>query len=832
MRKKSAAKVYAEDHVDERPSTPAPSNLALDNAEEMDQTDRAFFNHLMRYHVLLPPLGSNMAPRRRRWSYLLLLLTACECYYLPFCAAFRLPRNKDHIFELPALLTVLQWVIDLLFLVDVAVMFRTTLHADTLATTDVITDTTVIRRRYMQTTFALDVRAQATKAPLHRNISCHLIQRSAHACAGTNYNIATCGCPTRAQVVALLPLEMFAFAIVDESTRARGAFAVLCSHSAVSLRLTRLLQAHRIFSYHGKTILKLTRMRRLFVFWFVFFVIAHWNASLFWVIEPTAFHHLATPIDTTSPPLQQYSSAFYWSLTTLLRVPWVAPETALGRLFTCISTFAGAILFAFFNGEVHAIVRASLGATLARTSNIADLKTLFGKTSTGQLTQQTAIAWSNASASAERLPGDNIKEQGLIKTLPSNIRVELLSGIFQELRRPECGFEGRVSPYAMATIAAQCWPAVFLAKQVIVNAASVTADVYILQTGGLRLSGGVSKGATNTMARSAGSRKSIKPKSRSICVSDSSRTRGQSGSSKHTTKSASAFSLPVQLPGAECSRFRILERPGSLVGSCEMTPSPFIIEAIKLSHVLVLNAPAALKGMAGADAEAVRLAVKRQQTISIDYLTGQKRRTSEEMEARVREELAAGTSGARFVCKPGRQRKSGSGRGSIGAMTFAQVEAMQKKASAEEAAEDALRASKVSALRHVMDGDEAVALELRTQRMRESLRDMHTLMQPQAEKLREAVEAHRKRLGLPLGSVVTGGAGLGLTASTALSATSSSPHDDDDSIDEPFPTAPARAPRDGGAEAYSARAANGPAAADETLVEPIEDDSFVEPTAP
>ena len=43
--------------------------------------------------------------------------------------------------------------------------------------------------------------------------------------------------------------------------------AVLCSHAAISLRITRVVHAHRIFSYHGKSILKQTRMKRLFIFW-------------------------------------------------------------------------------------------------------------------------------------------------------------------------------------------------------------------------------------------------------------------------------------------------------------------------------------------------------------------------------------------------------------------------------------------------------------------------------------------------------------------------------------------------------------------------------------
>ena len=38
--------------------------------------------------------------------------------------------------------------------------------------------------------------------------------------------------------------------------------------------------------------------------------------------------------------------------------------------------------------------------------------------------------------------------------------------MYTELGTPECGLEGKCSPFAMAAIAAACWPCVFLPKQV------------------------------------------------------------------------------------------------------------------------------------------------------------------------------------------------------------------------------------------------------------------------------------------------------------------------------------------------------------------------------
>ena len=76
------------------------------------------------------------------------------------------------------------------------------------------------------------------------------------------------------------------------------------------------------------------------------------------------------------------------------------------------------------------------------------------------------------------------------------------------------------------------------------------------------------------------------------------------------------------------SRFRILERGGAMVGNYETYRSPFIVEAIKLSHVLVLDAPTVLAQMPAADAATVKAAITRQLQPSIEALTGNRRKSA------------------------------------------------------------------------------------------------------------------------------------------------------------------------------------------------------------
>ena len=53
---------------------------------------------------------------------------------------------------------------------------------------------------------------------------------------------------------------------------------------------------------------------------------------------------------------QQYLSSMYWSLTTLMKTPWIGPDTVLEKLFSCVCVVLGATLFATLLGNVTALV--------------------------------------------------------------------------------------------------------------------------------------------------------------------------------------------------------------------------------------------------------------------------------------------------------------------------------------------------------------------------------------------------------------------------------------------------------------------------------------------
>ena len=53
---------------------------------------------------------------------------------------------------------------------------------------------------------------------------------------------------------------------------------------------------------------------------------------------------------------QQYWSSFYWSLTTLMKTPWVGPDTVAEKVYASFCVVFGAVLFATLLANVTAMV--------------------------------------------------------------------------------------------------------------------------------------------------------------------------------------------------------------------------------------------------------------------------------------------------------------------------------------------------------------------------------------------------------------------------------------------------------------------------------------------
>ena len=113
-----------------------------------------------------------------------------------------------------------------------------------------------------------------------------------------------------------------------------------------------------------------------------FIMVAHWVACVWWLIgeaqyaQPRPVLHDgrrrhsrrswlmrvplgSTPIDVNTaitPFEQQYMSSLYWSLTTLMKTPWVGPDTVTEKVYASAMVILGAMCFAVLLGNVTAMI--------------------------------------------------------------------------------------------------------------------------------------------------------------------------------------------------------------------------------------------------------------------------------------------------------------------------------------------------------------------------------------------------------------------------------------------------------------------------------------------
>mgnify|MGYP002033796426 CR=1 FL=1 len=149
------------------------------------------------------------------------------------------------------------------------------------------------------------------------------------------------------------------------------AFEVFALGATENLLLFDACKAPRLFRLirFVKRFDKLTganMLRLLWLFmWFVLF--SHLTACIWWAIGAYDLRHAdefslswvrrTSTRDLEGAPLdQKYLSSLYWALTTLLKTPWVGPDTMLEKAFTSLMIVLGTFVFALLQGFTGDII--------------------------------------------------------------------------------------------------------------------------------------------------------------------------------------------------------------------------------------------------------------------------------------------------------------------------------------------------------------------------------------------------------------------------------------------------------------------------------------------
>ena len=87
---------------------------------------------------------------------------------------------------------------------------------------------------------------------------------------------------------------------------------------------------------------------------------------------------LAIYVNSTELGLE-YMSSLYWSLTTLIKTPWVHPDTILEKVFASIIVVVGAIMFAAILGNITAMINSFDKSNAQLRDIMSTLHRLIGK---------------------------------------------------------------------------------------------------------------------------------------------------------------------------------------------------------------------------------------------------------------------------------------------------------------------------------------------------------------------------------------------------------------------------------------------------------------------
>jgi hypothetical protein len=561
-----------------RPTCFDPPAVAAEDT--LDAADREILRNLLRRSRLLPPAerrpGSSYRPQRWqvRWAQALTLVAVCEALVIPLRIAFSHGAARV---GAAAGFVAFGWAVDALYWLDMGMAFRT-MHVT--ADNELVTDKHAIASHYARGRLPLDL-------------------------------LASC------------PLELAAL----------GAPGGLAGVTAAACRLNRLIRLRRLATVHASQLVRLSRPRRLAVFWALWLVFIHWCACIWWALGNARFNSTdarrrpwlerVPPGGTRLSPASSLSAAYwssvYWSLTTLVKqVPWIAPATRAELAFTMAVFTLGAFTYVVLVGEVTAIVQSSLTAWKRKSERMAVMRTYCAQRGVARRLQRTVFAWVAADQEhAQRTAGT-----AHLDVLPRPMRAEMLLLIHAPV---VASVRAALTPTGLGELMARLRPMACLRSQVLIEEGDACAHLYFLQRGALR----VSTSGTTAAAAEPGAAAAARPSATRASGAGMRKLLGDAAISAACAREAAAASSTggrasgrmrsfQQDPSKAFTSFRMLEREGALVGlpspAAPPRRSPFAVEAQRLAHLQYVSRAELLGAcahMAVADAEALTAAIER-----------------------------------------------------------------------------------------------------------------------------------------------------------------------------------------------------------------------------
>lgn len=353
--------------------------------------------------------------------------------------------------------------------------------------------------------------------------------------------------------------------------------------TAMWLRCNRLLHALRIIFVYGTHIQKLPRPNKIGVYGILWFFLAHVTACAWWGLGNADFNRRAAadrgikiwtesisssgaPVTRDSSLGDQYWSSFYWSVTTLVKVPWVMPETWMEQLYTAVIIIIGTFTFSVIIGQVTMQIKALDNARQARSERVDKMRTFcHTRGVTGPIVSDV-LQWT---VQDQDFASKYVGRQRLAN-IPASMRGPLLQMMYSQVLESFPFKKGGMADAGCNALLIKLSPIVLTRGMGLIEPNSIAANLYVLHKGCLRVAlpkENVTKGQKSKHMRSA--RVSTSP------------IRGVKGGGLGL-KSTKDF-----------ARFRVLERPGSCVGLADLGHTnaryPFHVDCTTVTQLFQIS---------------------------------------------------------------------------------------------------------------------------------------------------------------------------------------------------------------------------------------------------
>ena len=248
------------------------------------------------------------------------------------------------------------------------------------------------------------------------------------------------------------------------------------------------------------------------------------------------------PLTNSSRFEHQYLSSMYWSLTTLMKTPWVGPDTVVEKIFASMAVVMGAILFAALLGNVTALVQTFDKGNAAKRDKITTLHQFTASRKVPAVLQRKLFAY----VDAEWTITSGLDDSNVLAQLPGQLRGNIVASIYKDnlLKSPlfsACSLE------CAKALLLRLQPEICLQKEVLIARDQLCQEVYLLMRGAMQVASadGDDKGATSTSRKPA-------------------------------------------------LMFRMIEKQGSIIGHIdpfqrEVPRYPFLVTAVRQAHLVSLS---------------------------------------------------------------------------------------------------------------------------------------------------------------------------------------------------------------------------------------------------